>query len=33
MNHCVVSAARESDEAADEKVAEAMKAITRLVKS
>ena len=33
MNHCVVSAARESDEAADAKVAEAMKAITRLVKS
>ncbi len=33
MNHCVVSAARESDEAADAKIAEAMKAITRLVKS
>ncbi|WP_132992520.1 metal-sensitive transcriptional regulator [Gordonia zhaorongruii] len=33
MNHCVVGAARESDEAADEKIAEAMKAITRLVKS
>ncbi|MGO3327155.1 metal-sensitive transcriptional regulator [Gordonia sp. (in: high G+C Gram-positive bacteria)] len=33
MSHCVVSAAREGDEAADEKVAEAMKAITRLVKS
>ncbi|MCF8604470.1 metal-sensitive transcriptional regulator [Gordonia sp. HY442] len=33
MSHCVVSAAREGDEAADEKIAEAMKAITRLVKS
>ena len=33
MNHCVVEAARESDEAAEAKVDEAMKAITRLVKS
>ncbi|MCF8587361.1 metal-sensitive transcriptional regulator [Gordonia liuliyuniae] len=33
MSHCVVAAAREGDEAADEKIAEAMKAITRLVKS
>lgn len=33
MNHCVVNAARESDEAAREKVAEATKAIARLVKS
>ena len=33
MNHCVVEAARESDEAAAAKVDEAMKAITRLVKS
>ena len=33
MNHCVVGAARESDEAAAEKIDEAMKAITRLVKS
>ncbi|MFC0315639.1 metal-sensitive transcriptional regulator [Gordonia phosphorivorans] len=33
MGHCVVNAARESDEAADEKIDEAMKAIARLVKS
>ncbi|WP_424294809.1 metal-sensitive transcriptional regulator [Gordonia sp. (in: high G+C Gram-positive bacteria)] len=33
MDHCVVEAARESDEAAAAKVEEAMKAITRLVKS
>lgn len=33
MNHCVVEAARESDAAAEAKVDEAMKAITRLVKS
>ena len=33
MSHCVVSAAREGDEAADAKIAEAMQAITRLVKS
>ncbi|WP_026918161.1 metal-sensitive transcriptional regulator [Gordonia shandongensis] len=33
MNHCVVDAARESDEAAQAKVAEAVKAIARLVKS
>ncbi|MGB6245520.1 metal-sensitive transcriptional regulator [Gordonia sp. (in: high G+C Gram-positive bacteria)] len=33
MNHCVVEAARESDDAAAAKVDEAMKAITRLVKS
>ncbi|MFT3716590.1 MAG: metal-sensitive transcriptional regulator [Gordonia sp. (in: high G+C Gram-positive bacteria)] len=33
LNHCVVNAARESDEAAAAKIDEAMKAITRLVKS
>ncbi|GAA3949705.1 metal-sensitive transcriptional regulator [Gordonia caeni] len=33
MNHCVVGAARESDEAAAVKIDEAMKAISRLVKS
>lgn len=33
MNHCVVGAARESDEAAEAKIDEAMKAISRLVKS
>lgn len=33
MSHCVVDAARESDEAATAKIDEAMKAITRLVKS
>ncbi len=33
MNHCVVDAARDSDEAAAAKIDEAMKAITRLVKS
>lgn len=33
MNHCVVDAARAGDAEAREKVAEAMAAITRLVKS
>ncbi|GAA4752083.1 metal-sensitive transcriptional regulator [Gordonia alkaliphila] len=33
MGHCVVDAARESDDAAAAKIDEAMKAITRLVKS
>ena len=33
MNHCVVGAARESDEVAEAKIDEAMKAISRLVKS
>lgn len=33
MAHCVVDAARESPEAGQEKVAEAMAAITRLVRS
>ncbi|MFM9378906.1 metal-sensitive transcriptional regulator [Gordonia sp. VNK21] len=33
LGHCVVGAARESDAAAAEKIDEAMKAITRLVKS
>lgn len=33
MNHCVVHAAQESDNAGQEKVAEAMAAIERLVKS
>jgi len=33
MRHCVVAAAREGDAAAAEKIDEAMKAITRLVKS
>ena len=33
MNHCVVGAARESDEAAAAKIDEAMQAISRLVKS
>ena len=33
MNHCVVHAAQESDEAGQAKVDEAMAAITRLVKS
>lgn len=33
LGHCVVAAARESDEAADAKVREAVEAITRLVRS
>ncbi|GAA3704847.1 metal-sensitive transcriptional regulator [Gordonia sp. DT218] len=33
MNHCVVNAAQESDAAGQEKVDEAMQAITRLVRS
>lgn len=33
LGHCVVGAARESDEAAEVKIDEAMKAISRLVKS
>ena len=33
MNHCVVHAAKESDEAAHEKIEEATKAIARLIKS
>ena len=33
MNHCVVTAARESDEAAQAKVDEAAAAIARLIKS
>lgn len=33
LGHCVVQAAKESDEAAQEKVLEATKAIARLVKS
>jgi CsoR family transcriptional regulator, copper-sensing transcriptional repressor len=33
LGHCVVAAARESDEAAHEKVREAAEAITRLVRS
>ncbi|MFW0783011.1 metal-sensitive transcriptional regulator [Gordonia sp. CPCC 206044] len=33
MNHCVVNAAQESDDAGKEKVDEAMQAIARLVKS
>nr|WP_131333446.1 metal-sensitive transcriptional regulator [Schaalia vaccimaxillae] len=33
MTHCVVDAARKSDEAAAEKIDEATKAIARLVKS
>ena len=33
MGHCVVEAARESDEAADAKVREASDAIARLVRS
>ena len=33
MNHCVVNAAKESDEAAHEKIEEATKAIARLIKS
>lgn len=33
IGHCVVDAARESDEAADEKVREASDAIARLVRS
>lgn len=33
MNHCVVDAARDSDDAAAVKIDEAMKAIGRLVKS
>lgn len=33
MNHCVVHAAQESDEAGQQKVDEAMQAIARLVKS
>ena len=33
LGHCVVEAARTSDEAAQEKVAEAVAAITRLVKA
>lgn len=33
MNHCVVDAAREGDDAAAAKIDEAMKAISRLVKS
>lgn len=33
MNHCVVDAARAGDDEAKEKVAEAVAAITRLVKS
>lgn len=33
MNHCVINAAQESDEAGQIKVREAMDAVTRLVKS
>ncbi|WP_028644611.1 metal-sensitive transcriptional regulator [Nocardioides sp. URHA0020] len=33
LTHCVVDAARSSDEAAQEKIAEAVDAISRLVKS
>jgi len=33
LNHCVVDAARSSDEEAHEKITEAMEAISRLVKS
>ncbi|MCI7671625.1 metal-sensitive transcriptional regulator [Schaalia hyovaginalis] len=33
MNHCVVNAAKESDEAGREKIEEATKAIARLIKS
>lgn len=33
MNHCVINAAKESDEAGREKIQEATKAIARLVKS
>lgn len=33
MNHCVINAAKESDEAGREKIEEAAKAIARLVKS
>ncbi len=33
MNHCVVDAARAGDEQAEQKIAEAVAAITRLVKS
>ena len=33
MNHCVVTAARESDEAAQAKIDEAAAAIARLIKS
>ena len=33
VSHCVVNAARESDEAAQEKVREASEAIARLVRS
>lgn len=33
MNHCVVNAAKESDEAGREKIHEATRAIARLVKS
>ncbi|MBB6333449.1 metal-sensitive transcriptional regulator [Schaalia hyovaginalis] len=33
MNHCVVKAAKESDEAGREKIEEATKAIARLIKS
>ena len=33
MNHCVVGAAKESDEAGREKIEEATKAIARLIKS
>lgn len=33
MNHCVVNAAKESDEAGKEKIEEATKAIARLIKS
>lgn len=33
MNHCVVNAAKESDEVGREKIEEATKAIARLIKS
>ncbi len=33
MNHCVVNAAKQSDEAGREKIEEATKAIARLIKS
>ncbi len=33
LHHCVVDAARASDEAAQEKISEAVEAITRLVRS